>query len=73
MNIILLGSFKFPDKCFGFRLVLGNEFTKIVPSAFGSFIGHHQGLFASVRIFFLSFFITLQKLRKRNPNFEKRY
>ena len=26
--------FKFPDKCFGFRLELVDEFTKIVPSAF---------------------------------------
>ena len=42
-----------------------DEFTKIVPSAFGLFIGHHQGLFACVKsfflnIFFLVLFITLQ-------------
>ena len=28
--------FKFPDKCLGFRLELVDEFTEIVPSAFGS-------------------------------------
>ena len=37
----------FPERCLGFRLELVDEFTKIVPSAFGHFIGHHQGLFAS--------------------------
>ena len=32
VNIILLRSFKFPDKCFGFMLELVDEFTKIIPS-----------------------------------------
>ena len=40
-----------PDKCFDFRLGLADEFTEIVPSAFGPFIGHHQELFVSVKIF----------------------
>ena len=50
-----LDPFKFPDKRFGFRLQLVDEFTEIVSSAFGPFIGHHQELFASVKIFFKSF------------------
>ena len=33
---------KFLDKCLGFRLELVDEVTKIVPSFFGPFIGHHQ-------------------------------
>ena len=48
----------FPDKCFGFRLELVDEFTKIVLSTFGPFIGHHQELFVcveSIFFFFLSF------------------
>ena len=60
--------FKFSDKCLGFSLELVDEFTKIVQSAFGPFIGHHQGLFAYVKSVFLrsllksllGFFITLQ-------------
>ena len=40
------------------------EFTKIVPSAFGPFIGHPQALFVCVKsVFsrvFWAFFITLQ-------------
>ena len=32
----------FPDKCFGFRLELVDEFTEIVPRAFGHFISHFQ-------------------------------
>ena len=36
--------------CFlGFRLEFTDEFTKIVPSAFGPFIGHHQGFLACVK------------------------
>ena len=31
---------KFSHKCLGFRLELVDEFTKIVPDAFGPFIGH---------------------------------
>ena len=41
--MISLGSFQV-------RLELVDEFTKIVLSAFEPFIGHHQGLFASVKI-----------------------
>ncbi len=41
--------FKSSDKCFSFRLELVDEFPKIVQSAFGPFIGHHQGLLACVR------------------------
>ena len=55
--------FKFPEKCFAFMLELVDEFTEIVSSAFGPFIGHHQGLFASVKI--KKKFLGLQKLRKR--------
>ena len=54
VNIILLGSF--PDMCFGFRLEFVDEFTEIVPSTFGPFIGHHQGLFASTKIVFFKSF-----------------
>ena len=36
-------------KYLGFRLELVDEFTKIVLSAFGLFIGYHQGLLACVR------------------------
>ena len=39
----------FPDKCLSFRLELVDDFPEIVPSAFGPFIGHYQGLFACVR------------------------
>ena len=42
--------FKFPDKCFGFRSVLVDEFTEIVPIVFEPFLDHHMGLFASVKI-----------------------
>ena len=35
---------KVPDKCCDFRLELVDEFTKIVPNNFESFIGHHQEL-----------------------------
>ena len=45
------------------------ELIEIVPGAFGSFTGNHQGLFESVKIvfkkFFHLFFITLQKFHKR--------
>ena len=46
-----------------------DEFTKIVSSAFGPFIGHHRGLLACIKSdlkeffiknLFLFFFITLQ-------------
>ena len=47
----------FPDKCFGFRLELVDELTEIVPSAFGPFIGHHQRMFASIKIVLLFFLI----------------
>ena len=53
--------FEFPDKCLGFRLELVDEFTKIVPGAFGTFIGHHQGLLACIKSVFekkIKFFIT---------------
>ena len=64
--MILLGSFQVSWQCFGFRLVLVDEFTKIVPSASRPFIGYHQDLFASVKIFFffkfLKIFIKSQKL-----------
>ena len=33
-----------------------DEFTKIVPSAFGPFIGHPQGILACIKIVFLSVF-----------------
>ena len=39
----------FSDKCLSFRLELVDEFPKIVPSAFGLFIGHHQRLLACIR------------------------
>ena len=49
------------------------NFSKIVPSAFGPFIGHHQGLFACVKsvfkVFFLVFLITLQNYV--NAKFDK--
>ena len=38
--------------CLGFRLELVDEFTKIVPTAFGPFIGPHQGLLACIKIVF---------------------
>ena len=53
--IILKDPFKFPDESLGFRLELVDEFTKIVSSAFGSFIGHHQGLLACMKCVFWSF------------------
>ena len=45
-----------------------DEFTKIVPSAFGPFIGHYQGLLACIKSVFLrvlTFFYNITKLRKR--------
>ena len=61
---------KIPDKCFGFTLELIDEFAKIALSAFGTFIGHHQGLFACcVKSVFLKidfrFFYNITKLSKR--------
>ena len=56
----------FPDECLDFGLELEDEFIKIVPSSFGRFICHHQGLFVCIKSFFFlfknifSFFITLQ-------------
>ena len=49
---MLLDPFNFPDKCLGFRLELVDEFIKIVPRAFGPFIGHHQELFECVKSVF---------------------
>ena len=44
-----------------------NEFTKIVPSGFGPFIGHHQGWFACVKsVFFLRVFIGFFFISLRN-------
>ena len=66
-------SFKFPDKCFGFKLELVDGFTEIVPSTFRSFIGHYQGLFAWVKIVFLSkflgFFLLTWDADNINPTF----
>ena len=49
----LYNSFKilssFSGKCLNFKLELGDEFSKIVLSAFGTFISHLQGLLAFVR------------------------
>ena len=42
----------FSDKCFGLSLGLVDEFTVIVSRAIGPFIGHHEGLVASVKIAF---------------------
>ena len=39
--------------CIGFRLELADNFTEITSSAFEPFIGHHQGLFASVNVVLL--------------------
>ena len=50
----------FPDMCLGFRLELVDEFTKIVPSDFGPFLGHHQGLLACVKIVFDKFIHLFQ-------------
>ena len=47
--------FKCPDKCLGFRFELVDEFTKIVPSAFGPFIGQHQRSLACVKSVFKEF------------------
>ena len=60
----------FTDKCLGFRLELVDEFTKIVQSAFGPFISHHQGLTACVKsvfkeYFLKDFFYNIIKLHKR--------
>ena len=54
--IISLKPVKFPDKCLGFRFELVNELTKIVPSTFGPFIGHHLRLLACIKINFLRVF-----------------
>ena len=43
---IIKDPFKFSDKCLSLRSELVDEFPKIVPNAFGPFIGHHQGLLA---------------------------
>ena len=40
----------FPDKCFGFKFELVDEFTEIVPNTFGYFKGHRQELFESFKI-----------------------
>ncbi len=48
-----------------------DEFNKIVPSVFGPFIGHHQGLLACIKSVLksfgkiFSFFYNITKLRKR--------
>ena len=62
----------FPYKYLGFRLGLVDEFTKIVTSASGPFIGNHQGLFVCVKsvfflnsLFFLGGVYNITKLRKR--------
>ena len=47
--------FKFPEKCLGFSLELMDEFTKIIPSAFGPFIGHHQGFLSCAKSVFKEF------------------
>ena len=46
----------FPDKCLGFRLELVDEFTKILPSDSGHFIGHSQRLLACIKNIFKRFF-----------------
>ena len=55
MYITKLCPFKFPDKCFDFRLKLVDEFTKIVPGTFKPFIGHHQRLLACIKSVLKSF------------------
>ena len=60
---ILLLKFMFPDKCFGFRLELVDEITEIVPSTFGAFIDHHQGLLACVKIVFFFVFKFLDLIQ----------
>ena len=47
-----LDPFKFLDKCFGFSLVVVDEFTEIVLSAFGLFRGLRPGWFAKIKFFF---------------------
>ena len=54
-----------------FRVEVVDEFTKIILSAFGPFVGHHQGLlaweksgFKSLYQVFLWFYI-IKKLRER--------
>ena len=64
----------FPDKRLGFRLELVDEFTKIAPSAFGSFIGHHQGLLACIkcfRVFFLRVWKVLRFFYNVNAELDK--
>ena len=46
-----------PDKCFGFTLELIDEVTEIVPSVFRPFVGHNQGLFMCMKIFFFFNFV----------------
>ena len=49
----------FSVKSLSFRLELVDEFPKIVPSAFGPFIGHYQGLLACERcVCFLKEFLN---------------
>ena len=40
-----------------FKLKFVDDFTKIVPSVFGPYICHHQGLFACVKRFLKNKFI----------------
>ena len=47
----------FPE--IGFRLELVDEFTKVIPSSFGPFIGHHQGLLACVKSIFFKEFLKV--------------
>ena len=60
--------FKFPDNCFGFRLGLVDEFTEIIPIAFGPIISYHQGLFASVKIFFQVFGVFFGLISRVSDN-----
>ena len=39
--------------CLAFRLELVDEFTKVVPSALESFIGHHHGLHVRIKSVFV--------------------
>ena len=55
-NFIKIPSGFLIDKCLAFRLELMDELTKIVPSAFGPFMGHHQGLLACVKSVFKRIF-----------------
>ena len=49
-----------------------DKFTKIVPSAFGSFIGHHQGFLGCIKSVFIEFLLFNQiclneRLLPNNP------